>query len=73
MCFVPWWYGSPLLAIFPYPFCEGNNLPSRVAYQDPGASYYEEQYRQRVLHGLRRRAKTLGYDLMEITAVEGVS
>jgi hypothetical protein len=44
-----------------------------MAYQDPGASYYEAQYRQRVLHGLRRRAKTLGYELQEIATVEGVS
>ena len=44
-----------------------------MASQDPGASYYEEQYRQRVLQGLRRRAKALGYELMERAAVEGVS
>jgi transposase len=50
-----------------------NTLRYGMAYQDPGASYYEEQYRQRVLHGLRRRAKTLGYDLMKSAAVEGVS
>jgi hypothetical protein len=50
-----------------------NTLRYGMAYQDPGASYYEEQYRQRVLHGLRRRAKALGYELQEITAVEGVS
>jgi hypothetical protein len=50
-----------------------NTLRYGMAYQDPGASYYEAQYRQRVLHGLRRRAKTLGYDLMEIATVEEVS
>jgi transposase len=44
-----------------------------MAYHDPGASYYEEQYRQRVLKGLRRRAKELGYTLQETTAVVGVS
>lgn len=42
--------------------------------QDPGASYYEEQYRCRLLKGLRRRATALGYALVETTAaVEGVS
>src|SRR5215470_17847587 len=30
MCIFPWRYGSPLLAIFLYPFFEGKNLPSRV-------------------------------------------
>jgi hypothetical protein len=50
-----------------------NTLRYGMAYQDPGASYYEAQYRQRVLQGLRRRAKALGYELQEIAAVEGVS
>jgi transposase len=50
-----------------------NTLRYGMAYQDPGASYYEEQYRQRVLNGLRRRAKALGYELRESAAVEGVS
>jgi transposase len=34
-----------------------------MAYADPGASYYEERYRRRVLANLRRRAKSLGYVL----------
>jgi len=34
-----------------------------MAYTDPGASNYEERYRQRVLANLRRRAKSLGYVL----------
>lgn len=50
-----------------------NALRHGMAYQDPGATYYEEQYRQRVLQGLRRRAKALGYELRESAAVEGVS
>ena len=50
-----------------------NALRYGMAYQDPGASYYESQYRHRLLKGLRRRAKELGYDLVETTAVEGVS
>ena len=44
-----------------------------MTYQDPGATYYEEQYRGRLLKGLRRRAKDLGCDLVETAAVEGVS
>jgi hypothetical protein len=34
-------------------------------YSDPGASYYEERYRRRVLSNLQRRAKALGYVLQE--------
>ncbi len=30
---------------------------------DPGAAYYEERYRQRVLSNLQRRAKAFGYVL----------
>jgi transposase len=44
-----------------------------MAYQDPGVAYYEEQYRGRLLKGLRRRAKELGFDLVETSAVAGVS
>ena len=36
-----------------------------MAYIDPGAAYYEERYRQRVLAGLRRRAGALGFALVE--------
>ena len=50
-----------------------NALRYGMAYEDPGASYYEERYRERVLKGLRRRAKELGYELSEIGATEGVS
>jgi transposase len=34
---------------------------------------YEERYRQRVLKGLRRRAKEFGYDLTEVCVAKGVS
>ena len=44
-----------------------------MTYQDPGAAYYEAQYRGRVLKGLRRRAKELGYALQELPTVAGVS
>jgi transposase len=50
-----------------------NALRYGMAYEDPGASYYEERYRERVLKGLRRRAKEFGYELSEIGATEGVS
>jgi transposase len=43
-----------------------NALRFGLAYKDPGASYYEQRYRQRVLDNLRRRAKSLGYLLQEM-------
>jgi transposase len=45
-----------------------------LTYADPGSAYYEERYRQRVIHTLARRAKELGFTLVA-TPVEspGVS
>jgi hypothetical protein len=40
-----------------------NTLRHGLAYADPGASYYEERYKQRVLSNLQRRAKSLGFVL----------
>lgn len=45
-----------------------NALRFGLKYADPGAEYYEERYRQRVLHNLRRRAHQLGYTLVETAA-----
>ncbi len=42
-----------------------NTLRHGMAYSDPGASYYEERYRVRVLTNLKRRAKSLGYVLQQ--------
>ena len=33
------------------------------SYQDQGAHYYEEKYRERILTNLRKKAQALGYDL----------
>jgi hypothetical protein len=41
-----------------------NALRFGMTYADPGASYYEEPYRQRVLDNLRRRAQYLGFSLV---------
>ena len=38
-------------------------LKNRLPYCDPGASYYEEQYRKRVIRNLHRRAASLGMRL----------
>ena len=40
-----------------------NTLRHGMAYNDPGAAYYEERYRERVLSNLQRRAKAFGYVL----------
>ena len=42
-----------------------NTLRYGMAYTDPGASYYEERYRRRVISNLERRAKSFGYTLQE--------
>jgi transposase len=44
-----------------------------MAYVDPGASYYEERYRERVLHNLHRRARHFGFTLVaDATAGAGL-
>lgn len=40
-----------------------NTLRFGMNYVDPGAKYYEERYRERVLNNLVRRADSLGYVL----------
>ncbi len=45
-----------------------------MTYADPGAKYYEERYRHRVIENLTRRARNLGYQLVQNpVASEGVS
>ena len=51
-----------------------NALRFGMSYVDPGVSSYEERYRQRVIHNLQRRAKSLGFTLVTTPpATEGVS
>jgi transposase len=51
-----------------------NALRFGMTYVDPGVSAYEEQYRQRVIHNLHRRARSLGFTLVAAPpATEGVS
>ncbi len=42
-----------------------NTLRHGMTYKDPGASHYEERYRNRVLGNLQRRAKAFGFVLQE--------
>jgi transposase len=51
-----------------------NAMRYGMQYVDPGASYYEDRYRQRLVTNLRRRAESLGYVLQAVPAtVVGVS
>jgi transposase len=45
-----------------------NTLRHGMRYTDPGADQYEQQYRDRVLTNLQRRAKSLGFVLQAIPA-----
>jgi transposase len=42
-----------------------NTLRHGMSYDDPGASYYEDRYRERVLRNLQRRAKSMGFVLQK--------
>jgi hypothetical protein len=44
-----------------------NTLRHGMTYADPGATYYEDRYKQRVLANLQRRAKSLGFALHAVT------
>lgn len=44
-----------------------------LAYADPGAGYYEERYKRRTIENLQRRARGLGFALVEIPESGGVS
>jgi len=48
-----------------------NALRHGMAYVDPGATYYEQRYRQRLLQSLRRRAAHFGYELQEQAMASG--
>lgn len=43
-----------------------NMLKHGRPYRDRGAVYYEEQYRQRVIKNIRRRAQELGFELQPV-------
>lgn len=43
-------------------------LKNRTAYCDPGVTYYEQQYRHRTIRNLKRKAATLGLQLVPMPA-----
>ena len=50
-----------------------NALRHGMTYEDPGADFYEERYRQRVIHQLHRRAHKMGFVLVRENTTGGVS
>jgi transposase len=48
-----------------------NMLKYGKAYVDRGAEYYQEQYRATMIKNLKRRAKQLGFEVLELTQVRG--
>jgi transposase len=48
-----------------------NTLRYGRVYADPGADFYERQYKVRVVKNLRRRAASLGLELVETVALQG--
>ena len=40
-------------------------LRDGTPYRDQPAAEYDEQHRKRALHGLRKRAQSLGFDLVQ--------
>ena len=43
-----------------------NMIRNKVEFIETGADYYEKQYRERMVKNLSMRAKTLGFDLVEM-------
>jgi transposase len=43
-------------------------LKNRTAYSDPGVTYYEQQYRDRTIRNLERKAATFGLQLVPLVA-----
>ncbi len=48
-----------------------NALRHGLSYVDPGASNYDDRYRDRVLRNLRRRASEMGFALVATPATDG--
>jgi hypothetical protein len=48
-----------------------NALRYGMAYADPGVEYYEERYRERVISHLHRRARQMGFTLVETSPIAG--
>ena len=45
-------------------------LKHGTAYVDAGQDYYEQQYHQRVLQNLQRKARAMGYQLVAVESTD---
>ncbi|MFH0992407.1 MAG: hypothetical protein V1799_20595 [bacterium] len=43
-------------------------LKFKVEYVDLGADYYEEKFKSRIIHNLKHRAESLGYQLVPVSS-----
>jgi hypothetical protein len=43
-------------------------LKNRTPYRDPGSDHYEQAYRDRTIRNLKRKAKTLGFQLQPVSS-----
>lgn len=43
------------------------------AYDDPGVNYYEQRYQDQIVKGLRKKAQSLGFELVTTTSSQIVS
>jgi transposase len=41
----------------------------KISYNDAGSNYYEEQYKDRLIKNLKNKAKTLGFNLVQMESV----
>jgi transposase len=46
-------------------------LKYRQAYRDPGESYYEQQYKERAIRNLKRKAVSFGFQLVPASPISG--
>ena len=52
------------LTVSPLPLLTA--LRDRSPYREQPSAVYDERQRKRVLHGLRKRAQSLGFDLLQL-------
>jgi len=48
-------------------------LKNGAEYVDQGQNYYEEQYRERVMSNLKKRAASLGFDLTPMDEISDIT
>lgn len=46
-----------------------HSLKNHKEYEDPGANYYNQRYQEKMIRGMEKKAKTMGYQLVPIATV----